>query len=272
MMNWSILAHIGNRPTIEAAFGMQRISNLLTQVKRALTNSCPEPKGRTHEGLGIFYSAKGFYAPLYKKLLVPVKFLHSLVKQHAIHKMQCTFTFQAGQQISSQCNLTCRLFAQYWKKKSIASCLCVFCFIVFLVGWREGVGFFCCCYCKMSARDLFFVIAHFDSAFSLLLVWGRCSCYSFSLSSSFWFFFSFRTFPFVNWLPSLFALLLSCVHLHVAASKNWRCFCRCVCRSVRDSCFALEELWNALVFTFSVVSLAWLFLTVNDIHCIIEMV
>lgn len=143
MMNWSILAHIGNRPTIEAAFGMQRISNLLTQVKRALTHSCPEPKGRTHEWLGIFYSAKGFYAPLYKKLLVPVKFLHSLVKQHAIHKMQCTFTFQAGQQISSQCNLTCRLFAQYWKKKKkycfVLVCVLLHCFL----GWlARGCGVF----------------------------------------------------------------------------------------------------------------------------------
>lgn len=143
MMNWSILAHIGNRPTIEAAFGMQRISNLLTQVKRALTNSCPEPKGRTHEGLGIFYSAKGFYAPLYKKLLVPVKFLHSLVKQHAIHKMQCTFTFQAGQQISSQCNLTCRLFAQYWKKKVLLrACVCSASLFSWLVGERVWVFFF----------------------------------------------------------------------------------------------------------------------------------
>lgn len=208
MMNWSILAHIGNRPTIEAAFGMQRISNLLTQVKRALTNSCPEPKGRTHEGLGIFYSAKGFYAPLYKKLLVPVKFLHSLVKQHAIHKMQCTFTFQAGQQISSQCNLTCRLFAQYWKKKVLLrACVCSASLFSWLVGERVWGFFCCCCYCKMSARDLFFVIAHFDSAFSLLLVWGRCSCYSFSLSSSFWFFFHSGLFLF---LIGCLACLLCC--------------------------------------------------------------
>lgn len=93
------------------------------------------------------------------------------------------------------------------KKKGIASCLCVFCFIVFLVDWQESVGFFCCCYCKMSARDLFFVIAHFDSAFSLLLVWGRCSCYSFSLSSSFWFFFHSGLFLF---LIGCLACLLCC--------------------------------------------------------------
>lgn len=48
------------------------------------------------------------------------------------------------------------------------------------------------------------------------------------------FFLSYRTFPFVNWLLSLFAPLLNCAHPLVVASKGRRCFCRCICRSGRD--------------------------------------
>lgn len=84
------------------------------------------------------------------------------------------------------------------EKKSVALCVyvCVFCFFVFLVGWWEGAVFFFLCF-KRSVKDLFFAIAHFDSAFSLY-VWRRYACYSFSQSSTFcMFFFHKRLFLFL---------------------------------------------------------------------------
>lgn len=80
------------------------------------------------------------------------------------------------------------------KKVLLCACMCV-CSALFswLVGERVLFFFLCC---KRDVKDFFFAIAHFDSSFSLLYVWRRCACYSFSQSSAFCIFSFIQDFSF----------------------------------------------------------------------------
>lgn len=159
--------------------------------------------------------------------------------------------------------LTCRRFAQYWKNHLF---LCVHVFFVFVFflrrlvrGWSFALLWkeWRLCFSRLLPSTAF-LLFHFEDDVLVVVLLNL-----FYLP----FFFFFRA--------GLF-LLLNCCLAYFLRCGIMKCTSACCCfkgppvfccrvrRSGRDPSFPFQESWNALVFTFFVISSAWLFLTVND--------
>lgn len=214
---------------------MQRIPNLLTQAKRTLTNFCPVPKGKTHKRLGLFYSRRQV---LLRATFLEITSSNEIASQfgqrmcNAWNAMHIYLPSRPTNHFTRQSDM--QAFCTVLRKKKfcfVHVCVCVLhCFLGWLV---RG-----CCFFFFVVRGMwriyFSQLLILTPLFHCCMFEGDALVIHFLNLLPFAFFLSYRTFPFVNWLLSLFAPLLNCAHPLVVASKGRRCFCRCICRSGRD--------------------------------------
>lgn len=179
-----------------------------------------------------------------------------------MHDMWDKFTLQAGQRITLQANWHADVLHSIEKIICFFVCMCFLFLFFFFVGWWEGEVLLCC------ERSEGFV---FQGCFPQLL--SCCFILKMMRLLFFWIFSTFLSFFFFR--AGLF-LLLNCCLAYFLRCGIMKCTSACCCfkgppvfccrvrRSGRDPSFPFQESWNALVFTFFVISSAWLFLTVND--------